>query len=168
MSFNKIFQRFLIFSFIFLFAYSKLINLENSTKDFIKRLKYNLKFTKQGQNYINSLDNISDKAFISFMGFYALLGIFSIFNYKIFQFLAGYFTLMISVLYCNPFKTIEKNFAVNKYGFNTWKNYIPSFEFIQIFGLSLIMMFFSFMISKSDENKKFETYDKSKNKVKQN
>ena len=168
MSANQIFQRLLVFSFVFLFAYSKLSNLENSTKDFIKRLKYNFKYTKIAKNIISKIDNISDGAFITFMVFYVLLGIFAVLNFKLGKLLAGYFTLMISILYCSPTKTIEKNFAVHKYGFNSWKNYIPSFEFVQIFGISLIMMFSSFMVSRSDENNKFESQEKSKNKVKQN
>ena len=167
MNTNQILQRLLIFSFVFLFAYSKLSNLENSTIDFKKRLKYNLKYTKFGKN-INLIDNISNVSFIAFMVFYVLLGVFAVLNFRMCKLLAGYFTLMISILYCSPTKTIEKNLAVNKYGYNSWRNYIPSFEFIQICGLSLIMIFSSFLFSENDENPRFETYEKSQNKVKQN
>ena len=152
--------RILLFQFVFLFIFSKMKNPQKSIIDFSKRIKFIAKSYQLTDDKIELIENKSYNIFAGLFSLYFISGLFAIFNFNFFKNTAGFITILMAIIYCNPLSTIKKNFEKNRYETQSWKLYIPSLEFILIFCLGLIMMLSSFQSEYDDI--KYEEDDKEK------
>ena len=150
--------RILLFQFVFLFIFSKVRNPKKSLIDFSKRLKFIAKSYQLTPDKIELIESKFIKIFLILFFLYFISGFFAIFNFNFAKNLAGFLTIIMAIIYCNPLSTIKKNFEKKRYETHIWKLYIPSLEFILIFCLGFIMILSSFQFEKDDN--KYEENDK--------
>lgn len=146
---NNFIKRALIFQFPLVFAYYKYSNFFKNAIDFQKRIVYLLKLSGLSNEVINNYSPKIISLFPFFLGACALFSILAILNFKMFQLLSGFISFYIALIFCNPNTTINKQLRIFP---NSWKSYIPSFEFIIIVVASVGMISSAFLVNEKNYN----------------
>lgn len=160
---SNLMTRFFLFQFLLIFSYyhyQTLIQSANTFKDNVKEI------AEMYPRKIPQLNQLLKKPEIPFKYILyanAFLGITSILGFRLSQILAGYFTICIAIIYCNPFKTVYTNFRRLPTG--GVLNYIPSIEFICIcaLGIGMIANAFIFEDPKKEDKRKIEQEKQTSN-----
>ena len=145
-------KRIFIFQFILFFVYIRVTTFDVSAQTFKKKIISLIQLAGYNKQMVNLMIGDLSHVFKIFIITYGVSGILSILNFRLFQLIAGYLTCTIAFLYCNPIQTINSNLR-GTYE-NTWKNYMPSMEFLAIAGCGLAMITCAFSTREKSEVKK--------------
>ena len=164
-NFKNFFKRFLIFSFSFLFIFSKLTKVNKNIKDFQKRIKFIAKSSQFSEEQIILLESKSKNIFFILFSFYSFMSFLALMNINLGKQLTGIMTFIMAFIYCNPVTTIKKNFEKNNYQYD-WKIYIPSLEFCIISCLGFAMLLSSCHFNEEEDKDKYVNINKDVTEIK--
>ena len=148
-------KRIFIFQFILFFVYIRLTTFDLSAQTFKKKIISLIQLAGYDRQMLNLMIGDLSHIFKVFIISYGISGILSILNFRLFQLVAGYLTCTIAFLYCNPIQTIHSNLRGSFE--HTWKNYIPSMEFLVIAACGIAMIACAFSTRDNSDVKKETT-----------
>ena len=150
---KKIFKRFILYQFLFIFSIIKLKNILRYKYEFSQKLKIIFEIF-----YINydKFNNISLEELYNF--YYCLLIVFSflsiIFNFRIISLITGYFTIISAFLEFGPIYLMKKYYEYGKFSFLSLKIYegkLPNLEFLLLITCGSAIIFNTFSINEKKE-----------------
>ena len=154
--------RIILFTFLIIFAIYKCIDFQNSSKEFRKKMLFYLEFSS---GYPKALIDLFmrdiTREFIISICVAVLSSILAMFNYRIGKWISGLMTIIVGLVYYNPFTNVSKNIKKGRYKVI---NFIPTIKCIVIGIVGIIMILTAFNYKKKDktENIKEKETDKTK------
>lgn len=150
--------RIILFHFLIIYAVIKCIDFQNSSKDFRKKMLFYLELSS---GYPKALIDLFmrdiTREFIISICVAVLSSILAMFNYRIGKWISGLMTIMVGLIYYNPFTNIRKNIKKERYDMI---NYLPTIKCIIICITGIIMILTALTCTKkqstgkTDKNKK--------------
>lgn len=154
--------RIILFTFLIIFSIYKCIDFQNSSKEFRKKMLFYLEFSS---GYPKALIDLFmrdiTREFIISICVAVLSSILAMFNYRIGKWISGLMTIIVGLVYYNPFTNVSKNIKKGRYKVI---NFIPTIKCIAIGIVGIIMILTAFNYKKKDktENIKEKETDKTK------
>ena len=104
--FGSALKRLLLFQFVFVFAYYKLIELSKSSYDFKDRIYELSKFSDFRHPLVDKVLMNPIPVFQAFIGIQVFCALFAVLGFRFFSFLSGIFMIFTSLVYYSPIKSI--------------------------------------------------------------
>lgn len=134
-SFSSALKRFLLYQFIFVFAYYKFQDISKSSYDYKDRFYELCKFFDFRNPHIDQLFLNPIPFFQGFMAIQVLFAIMAVLGSRLFSFLSGLLLLINSVIYYSPFR--------QRQGGLSGKFLLESFSFEFMLSIALVLAIFA-------------------------
>ena len=154
--------RIILFNFLIIFAIYKCVDFQNSSKEFRKKMLFYLELSS---GYPKALIDLFmrdiTREFIISICVAFLSSILAMFNYRIGKWISGLMTILVGLIYYNPFTNVSKNIKKERYKII---NFIPTIKCIaiSIIGLIMILTALGYKNKEKNETIKEKEIDKAK------
>lgn len=154
--------RIILFTFLIIFAIYKCIDFQNSSKEFRKKMLFYLEFSS---GYPKALIDLFmrdiTREFIISICVAVLSSILAMCNYRIGKWISGLMTIIVGLVYYNPFTNVSKNIKKGRYKVI---NFIPTIKCIAIAIVGIIMILTAFNYKKKDKTEIIKDKETDKTK----